>query len=119
MLDVGWSETLLILVIAVFVFGPEDIPKVMVTLGRVFRRFQYIKYALSQQFDDLMREADLDDLRSSVNFEVKRRDLALPTEDFNESEADEEYLAAHPKQDAQVETVPLENKEIEHDEKSE
>ncbi|MDH5723306.1 MAG: twin-arginine translocase TatA/TatE family subunit [Alphaproteobacteria bacterium] len=89
MLDFGWPELLIILVITIFVVGPEDIPKVMVGIGRIFRRFQYIKFALSKQFEDIMHEADLDDIRKSVNFE----DKDLNTEDFNEAEADEEYLA--------------------------
>lgn len=93
MLEFGWSEMLLIVVLAVFLLGPEDIPKVMVAVGRVFRRLHYIKYALSQQFEDIMRDADLDDLRQSVNFESKRREAAIKAGDFNEAEADEaEYL---------------------------
>lgn len=81
MLDVGWQELLLIAALAVVLVGPEELPKVMVFFGRIVRRIHYVKYALSQQFDDLMREADLDDLRKSVNFEEKN---------FNEAEADEE-----------------------------
>jgi sec-independent protein translocase protein TatB len=81
MLDVGWQELLLIAALAVVLIGPEELPKVMVFFGRVVRRIHYVKYALSQQFDDLMREADLDDLRKSVNFEEK---------DFNEAAADDE-----------------------------
>ena len=79
MLDVGWQELLLIVALAVILIGPEELPKVMVFLGRIARRIHYVKYALTQQFDDLMREADLGDLRKSVNFEDK---------DFNEAEAD-------------------------------
>lgn len=89
MLDFGWPELLIILVITIFAVGPEDIPKVMVGLGRLFRRFQYIKFAMSKQFEDIMRDADLDDIRKSVNFE----DKDINSEDFNEAEADEEYLA--------------------------
>ena len=81
MLDVGWQELLLIAALTVILIGPEELPKVMVFFGRIVRRIHYVKYALSQQFDDLMREADLDDLRKSVNFEEK---------DFNEAEADAE-----------------------------
>lgn len=81
MLDVGWQELLLIAALAVILIGPEELPKVMVFFGRIVRRIHYVKYALSQQFDDLMREADLDDIRKTVNFEEK---------DFNEAEADEE-----------------------------
>jgi sec-independent protein translocase protein TatB len=86
MLDLGWSEILLIAAVAIVVMGPQDIPKVMLGLGRVMRRFQYIKYALSQQFEDVMKVTDLDDLRK-VNFEKSKN---LP--DFDEAEGDlEDY----------------------------
>ena len=70
--------------------GPDDIPKVMVALGRIFRRIQYIKFALSQQFEDVMRDADLDDIRKSVNFEDRTSDDEA---EFNEADADEDYIA--------------------------
>ena len=84
MLDFGWPELFVIFVLAVIFIGPNDIPKVMVALGRAARRLSYIKYAISQQFDEVMHDADLDDIRKSVNFEAA---------DFNEAEADEDYLA--------------------------
>ncbi len=87
MLDFGWPELFLIIAVAVVVIGPDEIPAIMVALGRVFRRFQYIKFAISQQFDDVMRDADLDDIRNSVNFEAK------DTASFDEAEADEAYIA--------------------------
>lgn len=49
-------------------------PKVMHTLGRIVRRLQYIRYVFSQQFEDFMQEADLDDIRKQVNFEAKEID---------------------------------------------
>ena len=88
MFDVGWSELFLIMAVAVLVIGPDEIPKVMQTLGRIVRRLQYVKYAFSQQFEDFMKDAGMDDLRKQVNFEAKDFDAA----DFNESESDEEYL---------------------------
>jgi len=84
MLDFGLVELLLIMVVVVLVIGPEEIPKVMVALGRIVRRLQYVKYAFSQQFEDYMRQADLDDIRHQVNFEHK---------DFDESEEDDAYFA--------------------------
>lgn len=63
MLDIGWSELLLVIVVAILVIGPQDIPKAMLALGRLVRRFQYVKFALSQQFEDLMKDADLAELR--------------------------------------------------------
>lgn len=85
MLDFGWAELLLVIALLVIVVGPDEIPALMVYFGRVFRRLQYIKFAISQQFDDVMQDADLDDIRKSVNFE---------SQDYDEAEADEQYAVS-------------------------
>ena len=93
MLDFGWPELFLIVAVAVIVIGPNEIPVLMVALGRVVRRLQYIKYAISQQFEDVMRDADIDEIRKSVNFEDKQKDQhigeAIEDKDFDEIESDE------------------------------
>ena len=71
MFGVGWSELLVIMVIAVMVIGPKDIPKAMYQIGRFARRLQYVKFAMSQQFDDILRAGDIEELRKGVNFEAK------------------------------------------------
>ncbi len=102
MLDFGWLELFLIIAVAVIVIGPNEIPVLMVALGRIIRRLQYVKFAISQQFEDIMRDADLDDIRKSVNFEEnhrhnkerdQRRDQELGASikdaDFDEAESEE------------------------------
>jgi len=69
MLDFGWSELILIMALAVLVIGPKELPAMMLGLGRLVRRLQYVKYAFSQQFEEFMQNADMDDIRKSVNFE--------------------------------------------------
>lgn len=69
MLDFGWAELLIILAVAVFVIGPKDIPSVMLGLGRLVKRFQYIKYTISQQVDTIVQASDIDELQKNVNFE--------------------------------------------------
>ena len=86
MLDFGWAELFLIAAIGVFVIGPKEIPGLMRGLGQVFRRFQYMKHAVSQQFNVFMEEGDIDDLRKSVNFEAKPDGH----EDFDEAAEDED-----------------------------
>lgn len=73
MLDFGWAELLVIVAVAVFVIGPKDIPNIMYGLGRLVRRIQYIKFAVSQQFDDLMNSHDVEEIRKGVNFETSRK----------------------------------------------
>ena len=87
MLDFGWTELLVIMGLAILVIGPNEIPALMRGLGNVMRRISYIKYAFTQQFDDFMREADLDDMRQSVNFETARR-----SEEFDEAAEDEDVM---------------------------
>lgn len=76
--------------VAVLVIGPKEIPVVMNALGRIVRRLQYVRFAISQQFEDFMRTQDLEDLRKQVNFEQKEFDEALQDEIYGfESPKDE------------------------------
>lgn len=80
MFDIGWSELLLVVVVAVLVIGPDELPTMMRAFGRIVRRLQYVRYAFSQQFEDFMRESDLDQIRK-VNFESKNYDESASDED--------------------------------------
>ena len=82
MFDLGWSEILLIGAIAVLVIGPKDIPKIMYQVGRFARRLQYMKFAMSQQFDDVLRAGDIEELRKGVNFEAPKTDEAAADEEI-------------------------------------
>jgi sec-independent protein translocase protein TatB len=100
MFDIGWPELFLIMAVSVLVIGPKEIPAIMRTLGRIVRRLQYVKYAFSQQFEDFLRENDMDDLRKSVNFEEKDfdeaaadEDLELPQQDDDEPRANKQSRA--------------------------
>ena len=77
MLDFGFPELLVIVALTVLVIGPKELPVVMRTLGRVVKRFQYVRYSITQQFDDFMRADDLEELRRSVNMEVRSEDQDL------------------------------------------
>lgn len=72
MFGIGWSELLLIILVAVLVIGPKDIPKALYHIGRFSRRLQYMKFAMTQQFDDILRAGDIEELRKGVNFEAGR-----------------------------------------------
>lgn len=92
MFDVGWSEMLVIAAVAVLVIGPKDIPKIMYQVGRFFRRLQYMKFAMTQQFDDILRAGDIEELRRGVNFEAPRSEAKVAAE----RELDEDYPELKP-----------------------
>lgn len=82
MFDVGWSEMLVIVAVAVLVIGPRDIPKIMYNAGRFLRRLQYMKFAMTQQFDEILRAGDIEELRKGVNFEAPKTDERGADEDY-------------------------------------
>lgn len=60
MFDIGFSEILVIGVVALVVVGPERLPRVARTLGHLFGRMQ--RY-VSEVKADINREIELDELR--------------------------------------------------------
>ena len=60
MFDVGFSEIVVIAVVALIVIGPERLPKVARTLGHMFGRLQ--RY-VNEVKADINREMELDELR--------------------------------------------------------
>ncbi|MEM7446397.1 MAG: Sec-independent protein translocase protein TatB [Pseudomonadota bacterium] len=66
MLDIGWPELMIILVVAVVVIGPKDLPKTMYTVGKWVRAARRMTGQMQRQFDDAMREAELDEIRKGL-----------------------------------------------------
>jgi sec-independent protein translocase protein TatB len=62
MFDIGFSELVVIGVVALVVVGPERLPKVARTAGHMLGRFQ--RYASSVKAD-ISREMELDELRKA------------------------------------------------------
>jgi|ERR1700674_311082 sec-independent protein translocase protein TatB len=84
MLDIGFSELLLIGIVALVVIGPERLPKVARTAGHLFGRLQ--RYVANVKAD-IAREMELDELRQ---FKGEIEDAARSVE---RSIADEVSLA--------------------------
>lgn len=67
MFDIGWTELLVIAVVAILVVGPKDLPNMLRTLGRYAGKLRRTAGEFRDQFDEAMRESDLDDLRSTIS----------------------------------------------------
>ena len=70
MFDIGWSEMLVVAVVAIIVVGPKDLPRMLRTVGRTLGQLRRTANDFRRQFDDALREAereaDLDDTRKSL-----------------------------------------------------
>ncbi len=63
MLDLGWSELLIIGVAALIVVGPKDLPKMLRTLGQYAGRAKGIAREFQRSMDEAARQADLEELK--------------------------------------------------------
>jgi sec-independent protein translocase protein TatB len=66
MFDVGFSEILVIAVVALIVVGPERLPKVARTLGHLFGRLQRYVAEVKADIDREMQMEELKKLQSSM-----------------------------------------------------
>jgi sec-independent protein translocase protein TatB len=68
MLDIGWPELFLILVIALIVIGPRDLPRAMHTVGKWVKRARVMTAEFQRHVDDMVREADMEEVRELKKF---------------------------------------------------
>lgn len=66
MFDIAWSELALIAAVALIVIGPKDLPRVMRNIGQWTRRARAMAADFQRNLDDMMREAELDEIRKEV-----------------------------------------------------
>lgn len=66
MFDIGWSELLVIGIVALVVIGPKELPGVVRTLGQSLAKVRRMASDFQNQFTEAMREADLADLKKDT-----------------------------------------------------
>ena len=101
MFDVGAGELLVILIVAVVVIGPKDLPLAMRTAGRWIGKMRRMSAHFRSGIDAMVREAELEEMEKkwkAQNEEIMRRSAALTTQ-AHEAEA-------KPVSDAPVMTGP-------------
>jgi sec-independent protein translocase protein TatB len=80
MFDVGAGELLVILIVAVVVIGPKDLPLAMRTAGRWIGKMRRMSAHFRSGIDAMVREAELEDMEKkwkAQNEEIMRRSAAL------------------------------------------
>lgn len=67
MLDIGWTELLVIAIVLIVVVGPKDLPPMLRAFGKMTKRVRVMAGEFRQQFDEALREAELDDVRQTFS----------------------------------------------------
>jgi len=66
MLDIGWSEFLVIGVVALIVIGPRELPGALRTAGRYAARARALAREFRDGLDDIARESELKDIEKQI-----------------------------------------------------
>ncbi len=98
MFDIGVGELLVILIVAVVVIGPKDLPLAMRTAGRWIGKMRRMSAHFRSGIDAMVREAELEDMEKkwkAQNEEIMRRSAAL-TAEVNGTEAGAPVMTGPP-----------------------
>jgi sec-independent protein translocase protein TatB len=76
MFDIGWSELLVIGIVALIVIGPNELPGALRTLGQWMAKIRRMASEFQGQFQEAMREAEIDQLKKDMD------DMAANAKDY-------------------------------------
>jgi sec-independent protein translocase protein TatB len=67
MFDIGWTELLVIGVVALIAIGPKELPGALRAVGHWMGKIRRMASEFQDQFRDAMREAEVADLKKQVD----------------------------------------------------
>jgi len=67
LLDFGWSELMLIGLVALVVIGPKDLPRALRVAGFWVRKARSLSREFQSSVEQMVREAELDEMRQELN----------------------------------------------------
>jgi sec-independent protein translocase protein TatB len=67
MLDIGWPEMLVVAIVLIVVVGPKDLPGMLRTFGRTTAKLRAMAGDFRKQFDEALKEAELDDVKGAFD----------------------------------------------------
>jgi sec-independent protein translocase protein TatB len=86
MFDIGWSEFVVIGVVALIVIGPKELPAVLRAIGQWTTKIRRMAGEFQSQFQEAMREAEMADLKKSVD-ELSDATKGITADPFDFSES--------------------------------
>ena len=66
MFDIGWQELFIVAILALIVVGPKDVPRAIRNIMGLVRKARIMARDFQVGIDDVVREADLDDMKNDI-----------------------------------------------------
>ena len=102
---VGFEEMILLVIVAIVVIGPKDLPLMMRKFGRFTGKMRAMAFEFKQGIDELGRQAELDELRKEVADLKKATGLDEIRRDLEKDKADLERDVANVMRDTPTPSV--------------
>jgi sec-independent protein translocase protein TatB len=87
MFDLGWPELMLIMVVALIVIGPKELPNAIRTVMGIVRKLRGAAREFQSGLDDIARESGLDDVKRDLR-DMDYLDPAKALGELTDSEKD-------------------------------
>lgn len=78
MFDIAWSELLIVVLIALVVYKPDDLPGALYKLGKIMRKARHYTGAVQRAFDDIVKEEEIREITRDLN-QVGANDISSNT----------------------------------------
>jgi sec-independent protein translocase protein TatB len=124
MFDIGWSEMMVIAILALIVIGPKDLPRVLKSVSYWVRKARSLAREFQTGVDEMIREADLDDAKTllqggSLGVEQLVEETIDPKGSLKEEARDLERAANAPAPETSQMSKPSSSEEPGSSEKAE
>ena len=85
MLDFSWSHILIVIIVALVVVGPKDLPRLMRVIGQWANKARGMANEFRRSFDEMARQAELQQLREEIEALKKDNPLSDVAAELNQS----------------------------------
>ncbi len=85
--NIGFPELLIILAIALLVFGPKKLPEVGKSIGKAVREFRRTSDEIKERIEEEIRVSEFKDFKEDLkkDFSLDKKDLGLDTAEPKEA----------------------------------
>ena len=64
--QIGWTELLLLAVVAILVIGPKDLPYFLKSIGKHYNKMRSIARDFQRSINDVTKETGIEDIKKDV-----------------------------------------------------
>ncbi|MGB3806408.1 MAG: Sec-independent protein translocase protein TatB [Erythrobacter sp.] len=104
MFDIGAAELLVIIVVAVIVIGPKDMPLAMRTAGRWIGKVRRVSAHFRTGIDAMVREAELEDMEAK--WKARNEEIMKRSSLASEADAGAPVMTGPPPVDSKDDALP-------------